>query len=109
MAPLLKGKSIRLSWVDKVHRYGGRLAYVAMIVATILGLYNRVVVLPKGWGGPFQLPEDFMVPGNTWSFKALGGKVVVYAFIASICIVALLGMFPVTIKPDQTKKTKKTN
>eukprot|EP00466_Bigelowiella_natans_P003736 jgi/Bigna1/84031/fgenesh1_pg.120_\ len=56
LLPMLSGRSMSLLWTDALHRYGGFLAYTFLVAAVVSGLYNRVVLLPDGWGGKFEIP-----------------------------------------------------
>ena len=101
LGPLVSGKSMNLVWKDWTHRAVGTLAFTLATLSVVSGLYNKVVVLPEGWGNGFSLPANWKEPGRTWSYKNLGGKIGVFAFIgASVAVLALVSL------PQKKTKTQ---
>ncbi|GAB5371995.1 hypothetical protein AAMO2058_001627700 [Amorphochlora amoebiformis] len=102
--PLLANKKIKFLWKDAGHRIGGAMAFTMLTLTIMGGLYNKIVLLPEGWGGPLTIPESMFVGGNTWSFTSLKSDQNVYLTMIMAGVVFVLTVFPVNVK-----RSAKTN
>jgi len=63
----------KLSWTDGVHRALGSISFFLCILASALGLYNKVMLLPEGWDGPWASASmEWLKPGGTWAYSVIG-------------------------------------
>eukprot|EP00616_Rhizochromulina_sp_CCMP1243_P003810 CAMPEP_0118963726 /NCGR_PEP_ID=MMETSP1173-20130426/1536_1 /TAXON_ID=1034831 /ORGANISM="Rhizochromulina marina cf, Strain CCMP1243" /LENGTH=269 /DNA_ID=CAMNT_0006912085 /DNA_START=38 /DNA_END=847 /DNA_ORIENTATION=- len=83
-----------LRWRDAIHRAAGSLAFSVMCGATATGMYNKVLVLPDGWGGALAQPNaTWLEPGKTWLFTQLEPRMV-YALLGLLALIKLLVLYP---------------
>jgi hypothetical protein len=91
-----------LVWRDAEHRNLGSAAFLLLLGATATGLYNKVILLPEGWGGGWDHDSrlkvatpsaEWLSPGGTWSYSVLG-HAGVCLMLASLFCVGVLGLWP---------------
>jgi hypothetical protein len=94
----------QIQWRDKIHRKLGATAFICLLCASASGLYNKIVLLPDGWGGDISGPTfAWLVPGGTWSYNILG-KVGVFAVLVSLFWIGVLGLWPEEIEWARKQK-----
>ena len=84
-----------LVWRDAEHRNLGSAAFLLLLGATATGLYNKVILLPEGWGGAWDHDSRLIIaapsaswlsPGGTWSYSVLGHAGVCLMLASLFCV-----------------------
>mmetsp|Transcript_13354 Transcript_13354/g.17300 ORF Transcript_13354/g.17300 Transcript_13354/m.17300 type:complete len:122 (+) Transcript_13354:53-418(+) len=97
----------KLLWKDPLHVLFGKITFVMLSLATALGLYNKVMILPNGLNGEFASPSmEWLAPGGTWAYAVLGG----YGVYLSIALLFWITYFALgenhVVSEEEEKKTK---
>eukprot|EP00472_Partenskyella_glossopodia_P012842 CAMPEP_0197517024 /NCGR_PEP_ID=MMETSP1318-20131121/1991_1 /TAXON_ID=552666 /ORGANISM="Partenskyella glossopodia, Strain RCC365" /LENGTH=304 /DNA_ID=CAMNT_0043066251 /DNA_START=50 /DNA_END=964 /DNA_ORIENTATION=+ len=98
-------KGLKLTWVDWTHRIIGKVSYIGLIATVLSGHYNKVKILPEGWGGKLVLPDNYLTFGGSWTTKVFG-ETATWAFMGLVAAAFVCGVFPTKpkLEPKVVKK-----